>query len=123
MDPDRGTCRTRFRHALVFGSGVVYGAPGRGSGGARGEIPRGRRVISLDPARVRSVARLPLFLGLLDGDSVLVSACGTSVYQGRLLHVRSFVRSLGRQPFLSSRGYSGIDLDRARLELDRAEGR
>src|SRR5256886_14614189 len=39
MDPNRGTCRTGFRHALVFGSGVVYGAASRGSGGARGEYP------------------------------------------------------------------------------------
>jgi hypothetical protein len=32
MDSYRRACRTRFRHALVPGSGVVYGASNRGCG-------------------------------------------------------------------------------------------
>src|ERR1700730_14729973 len=121
MDPDRSTCRTRFRHALAFVSGIVYGAPSRGSGGTRNKIPRRGRVISLDPAGLRGVVRLRLFLGLLDGNSVLVSDCRPLVCQGGILNVRSLVRSPGRQPFLSSGRDSGVDLDRTRLEPDRAE--
>src|ERR1700730_195368 len=121
MDPNRSTCRTRFRHALAFSSSVLYGAPSRGSGGTRSKISRRGRVISLDSAGLRSLARLPLFLGLLDGDCVLVSDCRPFVCPGGILNVWPLVRSPGRQPFLSSLRYSSVYLDRARLEPDRAE--
>src|SRR2546428_14177986 len=39
---------------------------GRG-GRAGGEVPGNRRTVSLDARRLRAVARLPQFLGLLDG--------------------------------------------------------
>jgi len=61
---------------LVFGSGVVVMVPSPWPWRRSWRNTPGRRVISLDPARVRSLARLHYcFLGLLDGDSVLVPDC------------------------------------------------
>src|SRR5258705_8630153 len=123
MDPNRGACRTRIRHALAFGRGLFYAALNRGRGSAGSEIPRRGRVIFLDPARFRSVACISLLLGLLDGDSIPVTVCGAFVCQSRILNVRSVVRSLRRQPFLFTGHYGGVDLDRARLQPDWVEDR
>src|SRR5258706_11247002 len=123
MDPNRGACRTRIRHALAFGRGLFYGALNRGRGSAGSEISRPGRVIFLDAARFRSVAGISLLLGLLDGDSIPVTDCRAFVCQSRILNVRSVVRSLGRKPFLFTGHYGGVDLDRARLQPDWVEDR
>jgi len=67
---------------LVFGSGVVY-VPLAVAVARSCEIPRAGGLYLWTRHEFGAWPRLPLFLGVLDGDSVLVPDCRPSVYQGR----------------------------------------
>src|SRR5687767_9325965 len=73
MDCVGGTCGTRLDRIVDTCRDVLRSAAGDRSGDTDGAVSRGRRAVCLDARGFRAVARVPMFLGLLDGNGVLVS--------------------------------------------------
>ena len=81
----------------LLARGALHGAAGHRSGRALREVPRHRRPVSLDAQRFRPLARLPLFLALLDRHRVLVPQRRHVLHERRHLRAGTFLRLAGRR--------------------------
>src|SRR5579872_5392210 len=98
LDSSGGARRTGFGYVVASRGGFLRGAAGRCRGNAFGEIPRTGRPLFMDAPRFRALAGFPLLLGLLDGDSVLVSQRRYVLHERRVEDAGAVVRASCRQP-------------------------